>query len=69
MTKKPLKVDKRKFLKGRIHITRTEQWEWTASYRGLTATGSTQHSAELNLLRKLVFGSSAHEAIHESITY
>ncbi|MFA5398666.1 MAG: hypothetical protein WC346_21810 [Methanogenium sp.] len=51
---------------GKIIIVRTEQWEYTAYYgRGkkmLKATGSSETSAERNLLRLMVFGDVNHWA-------
>jgi hypothetical protein len=37
-----------------IKIDRTEQWEWTAEGYGCIATGGSETTAELNLLRKVV---------------
>lgn len=55
--------------KGTVVITRTEQWEYTATIKiGKTryrATGSSETSAERNLLRKVVFGDEKHQAIIE----
>jgi len=36
-----------------ISIDRTEQWEWAATCGDYSATGSSEQSAELNLLRKI----------------
>lgn len=38
----------------KVTIKRTEQWEWTAWGYGEVATGSSEQSAELHLLRKVV---------------
>ena len=38
----------------RITIKRTEHWEWTAYGYGEEGTGSSEVSAERNLLRKVV---------------
>jgi hypothetical protein len=38
----------------KIIIERTEQWEYTAYGYGIEATGSSEMSAELNLLRRVV---------------
>jgi hypothetical protein len=55
--------------KGIIKIVRTEQWEYTAFYGkgkdSIQAVGSSETSAERNLLRKLVFGTDKHNAINE----
>ena len=37
-----------------IRISRTEQWEYTASANGVQGTGGSPEGAELNLLRKIV---------------
>jgi len=37
-----------------VKIDRTEQWEWTAEGYGCIATGGSETTAELNLLRKVV---------------
>ena len=42
--------------KGMVSIVRTEQWEWTAVLGRVSATGSSEATAELHLLRKIVFG-------------
>jgi len=42
--------------KGTVIIVRTEQWEWTACLGKERATGSSETTAELHLLRKIVFG-------------
>lgn len=39
-----------------VFVCRTEQWEYTARLGKLSATGSSSQSAELNLLRLIVFG-------------
>ena len=56
-------------LKGVITIVRTEQWEYTAFYgkgkKSLRATGSSEISAERNLLRQIVFGDERHYALDE----
>ena len=49
--------------KGMVSIVRTEQWEWTAVLGRVSATGSSEATAELHLLRKLVFGSERKEPI------
>lgn len=53
-----------------VHIVRTEQWEYTASAiinkKPISATGSSEISAERNLLRKIVFGTESHYPINES---
>jgi hypothetical protein len=55
--------------KGTITIVRTEQWEWTAVYgkgkNRIRATGSSETTAELNLLRKMVFGTDKKEPKEE----
>jgi hypothetical protein len=55
--------------KGIIQIVQTEQWEYTACYgKGKTAiqaTGSSETSAERNLLRKIVFGTEKHYPVNE----
>ncbi len=38
----------------KVTIKRTEQWEYTAWGYGEVATGGSEMSAELNLLRKVV---------------
>jgi hypothetical protein len=38
----------------KVKIRRTEQWEWTATGYGEEATGGSEMSAELHLLRKVV---------------
>lgn len=38
----------------KITIDRTEQWEYTAYGYDMEATGSSEMSAELNLLRKVI---------------
>lgn len=63
--KTPKIFDKKYKLKGRIWIIRTEQWEYTASYKGLAAVGSSETSAELHLLRLILFGDAAHPAKNE----
>jgi len=40
--------------KAKITLLRTEQWEWTACGYGEKATGSSEHGAELHLLRKVI---------------
>jgi len=42
----------KKSTKEKVKLLRTEQWEWTAYYNGISATGSSEESAELNVLRK-----------------
>lgn len=37
-----------------ISVTQTEQWEWTASYKGLSATGSNDQGAVANLFMKFI---------------
>ena len=55
--------------KAKVHIVRTEQWEHTASItinkKHYSAVGSSETSAERNLLRKIVFGNEKHLAINE----
>jgi hypothetical protein len=50
-----------------VKVVRTEQWEYTAWLKigrnVYTATGSSGHGAELNLLRRIVFGTEKHEHI------
>lgn len=41
-------------MKSKVSIDRTEQWEYTAYGYGNMATGSSEQSAELNLLRKVL---------------
>jgi len=55
--------------KDTVHTFRSEQWEWTA-YIGkgkklIKAVGSSETTAELNLLRKIVFGTDKKEPIEE----
>ena len=58
-----------KTIKNDVHISRTEQWEYTASIivnkKLYSATGSSETSAERNLLRLLVFGKATKEPIIE----
>jgi len=63
--KNPKIFNKKYQLKGTIEIVRTEQWEYTASYKGLSATGSSETSAELHLLRLILFGDARHVAKNE----
>jgi len=63
--KTPKIFDKKYKLKGRIKIVRTEQWEHTAFYKGLQAVGSSETSAELHLLRLILFGNAAHASKDE----
>ena len=51
--------------KGTITIRRTEQWEWTATLGKISATGSSETSAELHLLRRIVFGTEKKEPKEE----
>lgn len=55
--------------KGVIQIVRTEQWEHTAYYgkgkNAIQATGYSEQGAEINLLRKIVFGTEKHYPINE----
>jgi len=37
-----------------VRISRTEQWEYTASANGVQGTGGSPEMAELNLLRKII---------------
>jgi len=51
-----------KLLKENIYIARTEQWEYTATIKVnkkvYKATGNSETTAELHLLRLLVFGNT-----------
>lgn len=40
--------------KNKVDITRTEQWEYTATGFGMSATGTSELSAERNLLRRVI---------------
>ena len=42
----------KKSTKEKVKLLRAEQWEWTAYYNGISVTGSSEDSAQLNVLRK-----------------